>query len=645
MQRTARSDRHRTIGAISALLALIGLLCLALTPALAQSGGQADISAPNTSRFPEITFYLEAYDSAGGFIPDLTPEELTVLENASPRPVTGIQLVEPGMQIIIAYNGAPLMANRIGTVTIFEKLQARLQSWAAAQSDQTSDDFSLVTGEGVQTIRQSEPRRWKQELEEYQPDLLHSTASLASLSQSLDLTTDPNPRPQMKRAILYITPLPADSALTALPNLAERAAETGVRIFVWLVAPAASETTPAAEALRALAKDTGGHYFLFSGTETLPDPDTYFGPLRKLYQVSYTSGVREAGEQTLEVQVQRTGVDVSSPAQTFRLNVQPPNPMFIEPPARIERAPDAESNAAGLQPSSLTLNMLVEFPDGFARALKRAELYVDGELVATRTSAPFESFEWDLSGYTASAGHSLQIKIEDALGFTQASSVFPVEVVVSAPEQITLRQQISPRRLVIGGAIFLAAAALVAVLWFSGKRGWFSKAERLRTTRRLKDPVTQPVNIQQEPPRKLKDTGKDAGGESPSWPRPASNRKSPAWLVRLDDNNQPLTGNTIPILRRETTFGSSAQQASYVIPSPSVSGLHARLSQTRDGAYLLADTGSVAGTWVNFSPVSNTGVILQHGDILHLGQIGFRFELAEPGHIPSPQLSEYEDPL
>jgi len=48
---------------------------------------------------------------------------------------------------------------------------------------------------------------------------------------------------------------------------------------------------------------------------------------------------------------------------------------------------------------------------------------------------------------------------------------------------------------------------------------------------------------------------------------------------------------------------------------------------------------------VNFSPVSNSGVILHHGDIIHLGQIGFMFELANPGHVPAPQLSEYEDPL
>lgn len=637
LQRTARSGHHPKIGVFGAFLALIGLLCLSLTPVLAQGGGSVEISTPNTSRFPEITFYLDAYDTSGGFIPDLTPEELTVLENGEPRPVSSISLVEPGLQIIVAYNGAPLMANRIGTVTIFEKLQDRLESWAAAQSDQTQDDFSLVTGEGVQTIRQTEPRRWKQELEEYQPDLLHSSPSLASLSQSLDLTTDPNPRPQMKRAILYITPLPADAALAALPNLAERAAETGVRIFVWLVAPTASETSPAAEALRALARETGGHYYLFSGTENLPDPDTYFGPLRELYQVSYTSGVREAGEQTLEVAIERTGVKASSAVQSFSLNVQPPNPMFVEPPARVERV----SAEGGLEPASLTLNMLVEFPDGFSRALKRAELYVDGELVSARTSAPFDSFEWDLSGYTASASHTLQLKIEDALGFMQASSEFPVEVVLPAAEQVTLRSQVSPRRLMIGGAVFVAAGALVAVLWLSGKRGWFSKAERLRRVKKLKDPVTQPVNIQQDQPRKLK----DAAAESPSWPRPSPNRQSPAWLVRLDEANQPVTGNTIPILRRETTFGSSPQQASCVIPSPSVSGLHARLSQTREGTYLLADTSSVAGTWVNFSPVSNSGVILHHGDIIHLGQIGFLFELANPGHVPTPQLSEYEDPL
>ncbi len=637
MSQTKRSVHQRVAFLTGAILAVMVLLCLPLASALAQSGGSAAISAPNTTRFPEIVFYLDAYDSAGGFIPDLTPDDLTVLENDEPRPVTDIQLVEPGVQIIVAFNAAPFMANRIVGETIFEKLQTRLEAWAEDQPSQTSDDFSLVTGEGVQTIRQTEPRRWKQNVEEYQPDLMQSKPSLAGFSQALDLTTDPNPNAQMKRAILYVTPLPADAALEALPNLAARAAESGVRVFVWLVADTAADASPAAEALRSLARETGGHFFLFSGVETLPNPDVYFGPLRKLYQVSYTSGVRSAGKQSLQVEIERTGVRASSKAQQFTLNVQPPNPMFLEPPARIERA--ADQNGSAMEPASVTLNMLVEFPDGYARPLHSAELYVDGELADANTQAPFDVFTWDLAGYTASGNHNLQIEIQDALGFEQASSEIPVEIAVAQPAQITLREQISPRRLIIGGAVFLAAAALLAVLWLSGKRHWFSSAERLRSARRMKDPVTQPVEIAQDQPRK----GKDAASESPSWPRPSTNRNAPAWLVRLDENNQPVTGNNIPVLRRETTFGSSPQQASYVIPSPSVSGLHARLTLTRDGDYLLADTNSVAGTWVNFSPVSTAGVIVQHGDIIHLGQIGFRFELANPGHVRAPQLSEYED--
>ncbi len=626
--RLIRSKRPVNIALAAASAALCALALLA--PAWAQSGGQARITTPDTAQFPAVTFFLEAYDSAGGFIPDLTADALAVLENDQPRPVTEILRVQPGVQTIIVYNGAPLMANRVGGETLFQKLQARLQSWAEEQPDQTNDDFSFVTGDGVQTIRQTEPRRWAQEIREYEPDLLHSSPSLAGFSQALDLTTDPNPRAQMKRAILYITPLPPDSALEALPNLAERAAQSEVRVFVWLVGTPANDATPVAEALRALAKDTGGHYFLFTGPENLPNPETYFAPLREVYQVSYLSGVRKAGSQRLRVRIERTGVSAASPEQRFSLNVQPPNPMFIEPPARIERGEGTDA---------VTLSMLVEYPDGFARPVKRAALYVDGSLVDEHTEQPFDRFTWDISGYQASGSHTLQIEVEDTLGFIQSSSETPVEVMVAQPAQITLRQRISPRRLLIGGAVFLAAGALVMVLWLSGKRGWFSAAERLRRDRRLKDPVTQPVEIAQEQPR-----GSPAGKDSPSWPRPAAQRTSPAWLVRLNDDNQPVTGDTIPILRRETTFGSSPQQASCVIQSPSISGLHARLSLTSDGSYQLADTGSVAGTWVNFSPVSSSGVTLQHGDIIHLGQIGFRFELANPGHERAPQLSQWEEP-
>lgn len=623
---------------------LTGLLvCFSLT-ASAQTGGSAGLSPPDISQFPAVTFYLEAYDSAGNFLTDLQAADLQILENDVPRPAADIQQSHTGLQITVAFNTAPLMANRSGADTAFQKIETSLQAWAKGQPSETLDDFTLVANDGVQTIRQTDPQRWVKDLTGYQPDLLHSTPSLSSLSQALDMGTDPNPDANMKRVLLYITSLPADNTLSAIPNIAERAAKMGMHTFVWLVAPPASEKAKGTEALRELARRTGGQLFIFTGAEALPDPESYLKPLRSLYKIRYTSAVSESGSQRLSVKIDPTGAKIQSPEQTFTLNVQPPNPMFLDPPGKIQRAyPDQKGNnsSATLQPESVPLKILVEFPDGHTRTLRRSQLYVDGMLTAERTSEPFDQFNWNLSEYKTSQRHVLQVKVQDTLGLSQGSNETPVEVQVDAPKQSWIKEQISPKRLAIGGSIFLAAIALGLVLWISGRKKWFSAAERRRRAHLRLDPVTQPVDIKQEPARRAA----RAGSESPSWPRPNTAKKAPAWLVRVNENNEPIPNNTLSIVRNETTIGSNSQQANCVIQEASIDGVHAYLKTGGDGTYLLSDAGSVAGTWINFSPVSSTGVRLEHGDLVHFGLAAYRFELANPIHIRKPQVSKYEEPL
>jgi DEAD/DEAH box helicase domain-containing protein len=46
--------------------------------------------------------------------------------------------------------------------------------------------------------------------------------------------------------------------------------------------------------------------------------------------------------------------------------------------------------------------------------------------------------------------------------------------------------------------------------------------------------------------------------------------------------------------------------------------------------------GSVAGTWVNYMLVPTTGTRLEHGDLIHIGRVGFRFSLREPQRVRKP---------
>ena len=59
----------------------------------------------------------------------------------------------------------------------------------------------------------------------------------------------------------------------------------------------------------------------------------------------------------------------------------------------------------------------------------------------------------------------------------------------------------------------------------------------------------------------------------------------------------------------------------------SISPVHARLRQTEDGGFLLLDTGSVAGTWVNYDSIPREGYRLAHGDMVNFGHLMYRFTL------------------
>ena len=70
----------------------------------------------------------------------------------------------------------------------------------------------------------------------------------------------------------------------------------------------------------------------------------------------------------------------------------------------------------------------------------------------------------------------------------------------------------------------------------------------------------------------------------------------------------------------------------------SVEGVHAHLEREPGGSFRLSDEGSTAGTWVNYQPVPESGKILEHGDLVHFGRMGYRFVLRNPKQVRKPVL-------
>jgi hypothetical protein len=632
MQESARRS-HRKRSLLPAWLAACLFVALLAAPLAvqAQAGGEVKLIEANAEQFPTVRLYFEAYDASGQFVRNLRAGDVQALEDESARPLAALTRLQSGVQFIVALNESPELANRTEGVSRFDAVKAQLRAWAVAQPAGTTDDFSLSGGTGLQYIRLAEPREWVSALDEYAPNLLTARSSLASISQALDLATDPNPNPFMKRAVLYVSGLPAQADLQAYPSLAARAKQLGVRISVWCAAPVTAETTnaEAVQTLRGLAEETGGEFFLFSGAETLPDLDAWLEPMRYTYQAEYPSGLALTGRYEVRVGLD----DTRSNALRLDLEITPPNPIFLDPPTQIERIwSSPEAAEAVLTPADVPVQVMIEFPDGHTRDLEWVRLYVDGELALENTAAPFDLFSWDISPYTTSGQHSLQVEVKDVLGLTQRSIETPVEVIAQVRAPSGWQRLLNPDRLV-GYAAIAVAGLILGLAVLLRTRALALSARRRTERKRYKDPVTQPVNISQD------------GVRSSSQPLPVARPTghAAAWLL-------PISGDThgsprpIALHRKDLTIGSDAQQASVALSSPSISPLHARLFRSAEGDYWISDCGSVAGTWVNYAPTSNQGVRLEHGDLIQLGRMSYRFELAHPPQIPQPRVESVQEP-
>jgi hypothetical protein len=372
--------------------------------------------------------------------------------------------------------------------------------------------------------------------------------------------------------------------------------------------------------LLSLADSSYGSRFTFSGPETLPGPETYFNPLRSVYFFQYSSQLRTAGEHQLILQLQGDAI-IASPPLTISLNILAPNPILVSPPSQIQRGP-SEDDPQSLAPFSQPVEIVIEFPDGFERNLLRSSLYVDDQLAAENTTAPFNHFAWDLSQYTESQQVFIHVEVEDELGLVGESIDIPVEFTVQAP--VGWFQALLAR----GGSalavsvVLIAGAAFFLVMVLSGRitpgrinlDRVFRRDRVTSTSRPLADPL-------RDAPPGLES---DLQADSAAFSAPEAAAQAPAVLQRLtmQDPNQPAL--TQPLGEEELTIGSGPLNT-LILAEPSVDKQHARVLRDEDGEYRIADLGSQAGTWLNYAPVSPEGSRMQDGDIVHIGRVAFRF--------------------
>lgn len=633
------------------LLFLIGLgLFLGWgTPVRALSGAEADLYPADASAFPTISSFLDVFDASGRFVSGLKPQQVTILEDNQPLAVTSLTEMVVPMQLAVAINPGPGFGIHDNQgAGRFDGIHDALSKWAQALPANMPDDMSLVTISGP-IIAHASAKDWLVSLDTFNPDFRATTPNLQSLQIALDTVIVPPPRVGMKRAVLFITPHMDDPDIaTHLQPLMERAMQNRVRVFVWFVDTETYTATTSAAAFNDLAMQTGGAYFSASTTAPFPDPESYFAPLRRLYALQYNSMVKTGGAHTVSVDVRGQSGDIKSADQSFNVDLQPPNPIFVTPTLQIVRQPpeDDPYNQKVLVPGAQRIDIIIEFPDGHKRSLVRTTLYVDGQIAAENKAPPFDSFTWDLSGYQTSGEHKLVVEAVDSLNLSKMTMEVPVTVTVIEPPHGISALFGRYRQPITYGAVGLAGFVLVLILFM----GRFRTAFTLRRAERQVqgDPLTQPVPVLVE-----RSNGKN--GNQPATtkrgrsaaahaiPPPA---EAPARLQKLVSDPLAAPGETlktapvspIPLVGKEMTFGTDPVQSFYVLDDPSLAPRHARIMQTEEGEFLVADAGTIAGTWVNFEPVGKEGHPLRHGDVVHFGQLIYRFELKDPPPPAEPKI-------
>jgi len=202
------------------------------------------------------------------------------------------------------------------------------------------------------------------------------------------------------------------------------------------------------------------------------------------------------------------------------------------------------------------------------------------------------------------------------------------------------------------GAIIFAGLVLFMIL-LSGRLRVPSIRAAQEARRADADPLTQLVPAAAEPAttplpaasarknqKRATSSKKAASDTKRSLDRAeASKKDAVASFIRINAEGQVMPVTPIALVEQEIIFGTDPAQCTQIIDDPSVSLVHARLRQTDDGGFLLLDSGSIAGTWVNYEPIPREGYRLAHGDMVNFGQLMYRFTYRVPPVTSKPTIT------
>jgi hypothetical protein len=573
---------------------------------------------PDTEAFPILSVAFKPPNAPSGERFDLDTEDLAVQENGRSVPILALEKQLSGVHFTLAINGDRRFDLRDASgVSPYDRIREALIEWAGSRRFAPEDTLSLFTQEYTAIRNTALREAWIEALENYQPNFRMMTPDLTSLETALRAAEERVVPFGVDKALLYITPPPTFAEISSIVALTEVARSAGIQVNVWMLGEELFLTTDQGGSLRDLAAVTGGQFFHYTGVEPLPNPEVYLEALGVFYTLRFDSGIREGGTYTIRVIADLPGGEMRGESDAFFIDIQPPKPIFLSPPAAIlrEAPPGWEGDLENLVPASMDIEFLLEFPDHYPRDLATARLYVDGRLADEQNEAPFGTLTWTLTNLVEPGEHSLQVKVEDVLGLQGETIIIPIQLEVQLPEA---EEIISARQIgwtVVGG--ILAVSIILLFIW--AIRRFLQSAFAQRAAKKIFDSARKarpPVNIDQAD-------------------------QVFATLLPLTSAYPEGERAAIMITKRQIAFGCDPSRADQVLKGEEIAGLHARL-RVREGECWLSDSGSDGGTWINYNLIGRDPVQLHPGDLIHFGAVGFRFTVIDPESPPNAAVSKFE---
>ncbi len=236
----------------------------------------------------------------------------------------------------------------------------------------------------------------------------------------------------------------------------------------------------------------------------------------------------------------------------------------------------------------------------------------------------------------------------DELGLTGTSIDTPVQITIQRPQRGLLATLARNATVIMLGLVGLAGGVFLLVLVLAGRIRPRRIGERKKARATYDDPVTQPLSQVAEQIEERKNLFSRFTNRFPvSKLRKStdSGRKQEpfAYLVGISEEGEPDQSLMFEITTNEITFGSDASEAIFTLEDPAVDSLHTRMWRDDKGDFYIADQESVAGTWLNYAPVTKAGCQVEHGDLIHIAKVGFRFTLNKPTHPRQPVVLRKEE--